>query len=190
VVERFREIDSLSHPLVNRERLRNRHPLHQRSYLDSKLRLADHLLSDHGDRMVMARSVEARYPFLDVDLVDFVRGLPPELKVKGFTEKYAVKQAARGLVPDQIIDRDKFGFRAPGSPMLLQHRVEWVEDLLSSETVRRRGIFNPKVVEKLCKDYSRLGFRLNPHLETDLLMVVLTTNLLFEEFSLAGVADC
>ncbi|HEX3554224.1 MAG TPA: asparagine synthase (glutamine-hydrolyzing) [Thermoanaerobaculia bacterium] len=188
VVERFTEVDCLNHPLVNRERLRNRHPLHQRSYLDSKLRLADHLLSDHGDRMVMASSVEARYPFLDVALVDFVRTLPPAMKVRSFTEKYIIKKMSRGLVPDPIIQRDKFGFRAPGIPLLLQRRTSWVEDLLSSETVRRRGVFNPAVVEKLRKVYSRPDFRLQPHLETDLLMVVLTVHILFEEFALSGVA--
>lgn len=178
------EIDCLEHPLVNKARLAGRHPLHQRSYLDLKLRLADHLLSEHGDRMVMARSVEGRYPFLDLEVVDLVRRIPPALKVKDLTEKYVVRRMAEGILPRQIIEREKFGFRAPGSPWLLQRGFDWVDDLLSCERIRRQGYFDPEVVEQLRAQYSRPGFRLHPHLETDLLMIVLTFNLFLETFEL------
>ncbi len=188
VAERFEQIDCLEHPLVDKSRLRGRHALHQRSYLDFKLRLADHLLSDHGDRMVMARSVEARYPFLDREMVDFARRTPPSLKVKGLTEKYLVKRMAEGWIPRAIIEREKFGFRAPGSPMLLRRRYGWVEDLLSPETVRHYGAFDPGVVSRLVLQYRQEGFELHPHLDTDLLMVVLTFHLLCELFELQGVS--
>ena len=102
--------------LVNTSRLRGRHPLHQRSYLDLKLRLGDHLLGDHGDRMMLMNSVEGRYPFLDQDVVEFVRTLSPDFKLRSGVEKYAVKRAAEPFVPKAIIDREKFGFRAPASP--------------------------------------------------------------------------
>lgn len=188
VAERFEEIDCLGHPLVDRSRLRNRHALHQRSYLDFKLRLADHLLSDHGDRMVMAHSVEARYPFLDIEMVDLARRVPPSLKLKGLTEKYLVKRMAEGRIPSAIVEREKFGFRAPGSPLLLRRGEEWVEDLLAPETVRRHGVFNPDTVSLLRRQYRQDGFELHPHLDTDLLMVVLTLHLLCELFELRGVA--
>ena len=64
--ETLSEFDCLNFQLVNKERLQSRHFIHQRSYLDFKLRLSDHLISDHGDRMSLANSVEARYPFLDL----------------------------------------------------------------------------------------------------------------------------
>lgn len=188
VRERFRQVDCLEHPLVERGRLRNRHPLHQRSYLDFKLRLADHLLSEHGDRMVMAHAVEARYPFLDVELVDVARRMPPDLKIKGFVEKYPVKRMAETVLPRSIIDREKFGFRAPGSALLLQSGCEWAHDLLSPDLIRRQGVFEPGLVESLRRTYSAPGFRLHPHLETDLLLVVLTFNLLCELFSLPALA--
>lgn len=184
VAERFAEFDCTNFPVVNKERLRGRHPLHKRSYLDFKLRLAGHLIADHGDRMTMANSVEARYPFLDINVVEFCRQIPPDLKLNGFTEKYILKKAAEGLVPGQIVNREKFGFVAPGSPALLQRQTEWVNDLLSYERIKRQGYFNPDTVEFLKSKYSGKGFRLNLTLEDDLLIVVLTFGLFQELFRL------
>lgn len=176
--------DALSRPLVNRERLRNRHPLHQRSYLDFKLRLSDHLISDHGDRMALANSVEARYPFLDIDLVEFSRVIPPRLKLNGYTEKYVLRRAAEGLVPPEVLAREKYGFHAPGSPFLLRQNIEWINDLLSYERIRRQGYFNPETVEHLKRQYTREGFRLNLPFESDLLTIVLTFGIFLERFGL------
>src|SRR5882724_576696 len=162
---RMEDFDCMAHPLVDRERLRGRHPLHQRSYLDVKLRLADHLLSEHGDRMVMAHSVEGRYPFLDLGIVDLARRMPPDLKVRDLTAKYVVRRMAEGTIPHQIVAREKFGFLAPGSPLLLQRSVPWVEDLLSTELVRRQGFFDADLVERLKARYAQPGFRLHPHLD-------------------------
>ncbi len=59
----YKEICCLDRPLVNQERLKGISVFHKRSYIDFKLRMSDHLLTDHGDRMALANSVEARYPF-------------------------------------------------------------------------------------------------------------------------------
>lgn len=188
VRERMEDLDCMAHPLVDRGRLRGRHPLHQRSYLDFKLRLADHLLGEHGDRMVMAHSVEGRYPFLDLDIVDLARRMPPNLKVRDLTAKYVVRRMAEGVIPQQIVAREKFGFRAPGSPFLLQRRVPWVEDLLSMERIRHQGFFDADLVERLKACYAQPGFRLHPHLDTDLLLIVLTFNLLLDTFEVPDLA--
>jgi asparagine synthase (glutamine-hydrolysing) len=65
------------------------------------------------DRASMAYGLEARAPFLDIDLVDFVRRIPSDYKLRGGTTKYLLKQAARSLLPDEIIDRKKKGFGVP-----------------------------------------------------------------------------
>jgi len=181
---RFDDFECLNFSLVQKARLRGRHFIHRRSYLDFKLRLSDHLLSEHGDRMALANSVEARYPFLDIDLVEFARTIPPELKLNGFTEKYIIKRVAEDLVPAQIINREKFGFRAPGSPYLLQQNIEWINDLLSYERIKRQGYFNENLIEQLKKQYSRPGVKLHPHLESDLLMIVLTFGIFLDTFSM------
>jgi asparagine synthase (glutamine-hydrolysing) len=184
VAATLHDFESTRLPVVRADRLRGRHPLHQRSYLDFKLRLSEHLLSEHGDRMVLANSVEGRYPFLDPDVVDFAVRMPPRLKLNQLVEKYVVKKAAEGLLPPEVIHREKFGFRAPSTPYLLHQRVEWIEDLLSYEHVRAQGYFNPDAVEKLKARYRRPGFQLNAHLENDLLMIVLTFGILMERFQL------
>ncbi|MCP4146967.1 MAG: asparagine synthase (glutamine-hydrolyzing), partial [bacterium] len=137
------QVDSLNREIVNIDRLQGRDVIHKRSYLDYKLRLVSHLIADHGDRMAYANSVEGRYPFLDKDLVDFVVTIPPTLKLKEFQEKYILKKAAKGVVPNEILDREKFAFHAPGSPYLLQKKIDYIEDLLSYETIKKQGYFNP-----------------------------------------------
>lgn len=137
--------------------------------------------------MVMANSVEGRYPFLDVNVVDFARGIPPDLKLNGFTEKYVIKKMAAGLVPSRIVEREKFGFRAPSSPLLLQEGHEWVLDMLSYDCIRRQGYFNPDVIERLKQRYSQRDFTLNAHTETDYLMVALTFGLFLDLFALPSL---
>jgi len=181
---RLNEFECSNFPVINKDRLRGRHPLHKRSYLDFKLRLGHHLIADHGDRMTMANSIEARYPFLDIDLVEFCTQIPPDLKLNGYTEKYILKKAAGDLIPKQIVEREKFGFVAPGSPALLQQKIDWVYDLLSYERIKRQGYFNPDTVEFLKKQYSQKDFKLALTLDDDLLIVVLTFGLFLELFNL------
>lgn len=185
--ERFHDFDCLRFGLVDKELLKGRHFIHQRSYLDVKLRLSDHLLSEHGDRMALASSVEARYPFLDINLVEFAKTIPPNLKLNRHVEKYILKRLARGMLPEEIINREKFGFRAPGSPYLLKQNIEWINDLLSYERIKKQGYFDPEVVERLKKQYSKDNFALHPHLESDLLMIVLTFGLFLELFELPNL---
>jgi asparagine synthase (glutamine-hydrolysing) len=79
-------------------------------YLDAKLGLVDDMLH-YFDRASMAHSLEVRVPFLDHHLVEFCATIPAEQKLRRFTEsKHVLKLAARGLVPDRIIDKPKIGF--------------------------------------------------------------------------------
>jgi asparagine synthase (glutamine-hydrolysing) len=181
---RLNEFECSNFPVINKDRLRGRHALHKRSYLDFKLRLGHHLIADHGDRMTMANSIEARYPFLDIDLVEFCTQIPPDLKLNGFTEKYILKKAAGNLIPREIVEREKFGFVAPGSPVLLRQNIDWIYDLLSYERIKRQGYFNPDTVEFLKKQYAQKDFKLQLTLDDDLLIVVLTFGLFLELFDL------
>lgn len=184
VTRGFDEFDCLHFGLVNKDKLRDRHYIHQRSYLDFKLRMADHLLSDHGDRMALANSIEARYPFLDLDVVKVAMEIPPELHVKGLVEKYILRMAAANLVPREILEREKYAFLAPGSPYLLRQNVEWINDLLSYDRIKREGYFNADTVAKLKTQYVRKGFTLNLPFESDLLIIVITFGIFLELFNM------
>ncbi|MBF0558172.1 MAG: asparagine synthase (glutamine-hydrolyzing) [Nitrospirae bacterium] len=184
IASRIDEFDSVRGTLVDKSRLSGRHPVHKRSYLDFKLRLPHHLLSDHGDRVSFANSVEARYPFLDIDLMEFAKTIPPAMLVNEGTEKYILKKYAGKLLPEQIVRRQKFAFVAPGSPFLLRQDIEWINDLLSYDKIKSQGYFNPDAVELLKKRYRSGKFELNPNLENDLLLIVLTFGILVELFQI------
>lgn len=171
-----------SQAVINPARIANRHSIHQRSYIDFKLRIADHLLADHGDRVVFANSVEARYPFLDIDLINFVRTIPPHLMIKNGTEKYLLKELAAKTVPQEIINRKKFSFVAPGSPFLLKNKPEWIMDMLSRDTVTRQGVFNPDTIERLVNSAINNDTDVNQTFETDFLMIAITTGIFLREF--------
>jgi len=187
VNELYPEFDCFNHGLINKERLRGRHPVHQRSYLDFKLRLSDHLISDHGDRMTLANSVEGRYPFLDIELVEFSTRIPPDLKLHNYIEKYILKRVAEDLLPREIVKREKFGFHAPGSSYLLQHGIEWINDMVSHDRIKRQGYFNPDVIDRLRAEYTQSGFKLNLPFEDDLLIIVLTFGIFLDTFNLPNL---
>jgi asparagine synthase (glutamine-hydrolysing) len=182
--DKFREFDCLNFELVNPQKLRARHFIHQRSYLDFKLRLSDHLVADHGDRMALANSVEARYPFLDINLVEFAKEIPPNLKLNGLKEKYILKQAAIDFVAPEIINREKFAFHAPGSPHLLKQDIEYIRDLLSFDLIKKQGYFNPVTIENIKKQYLKDDFHLNLPFDMDLLLVPLTFGIFLQEFKM------
>jgi len=178
------EVDSLNQFVINKDRLINIDPVHKRSYIDLKLRLSDHLLGDHGDRMVLANSVEGRYPFLDKNFVDFVKIIPPSLKLKELNEKYILKKMAAGLLPKDIISREKFGFTAPGSPYLLRQNDEYIHEMLSIDNIKRQGYFDPTEIAALKMKYMHPNFKINAPFESDLLMTVLTFNIFLEKFKM------
>jgi len=185
--ELFDEFEFSRHGVVDPERLAGIHPLHQRSYLDVKLRLGDHLVGDHGDRMLLANAVEGRFPFLDVEIADLASRMPPDMKLRGFEEKHILKAVARKYLPKSIVEREKYAFNAPGSPDLLRGGVEWVEQLLSPDTIRRQGYFNPAAVEDLKQVYRHPDFNLAGSSEEDLLMIVLTFGLFLEVFDIPNL---
>lgn len=180
----FSEFDSVTQPLVDLSKLQGRHPVHKRSYIDFKLRLSDHLLADHGDRVAYANSVEARYPFLDIQVIEAVKKIPPQLMLKNSVEKYILKEMARSYVPKDIIEREKFAFVAPGSPYLIRQDIEWVNDLLSYDTIKRQGYFNPDTIERLKQMYRDPNFQINQTFDNDLLMIVLTFSIFLEQFEM------
>jgi asparagine synthase (glutamine-hydrolysing) len=126
----------------------NGHWLSALQYLDLKSYLPLDILTK-VDRMSMTHSIEARVPLLDHKLVEFAATIPPELQLRSGTTKYIFKQAMRGILPDEIIDRPKHGFAIPLGRWFRGQLSAFIRELLLSETSRRRGIFNTAYIEQL-----------------------------------------
>jgi asparagine synthase (glutamine-hydrolysing) len=169
---------------INPARLEGRHPIHQRSYLDIVIRLSGHLLADHGDRMAMANGVEARYPFLDRDVMSLATRIPPALKFDGVREKAVLRKAVEGVVPEPILRRSKFPFTTPGMPDLLRLEVDWIDDLLSPERIRRDGYFAPEAIGVLRDRYRSPDFQLDVSAQEDWLLLVITFGMWLDEFEM------
>ena len=107
-------------------------------YFDQTSWLPDNLL-ERGDRMTMAASVEARVPFLDHRLAEYVSSLPDELRVRGLKTKWILRRAARKLLPARILRRPKVGFRVPVSEWFRGDMRDYLlEHLRSSGSLTRR----------------------------------------------------
>lgn len=161
------------------------HPLHQGQYLESRFLLPGYILSSQGDRMAMAHGIEGRFPFLDHRLVEFAAKLPPEMKLKGLTEKHILREAAKDLLPPAISKRTKQPYRAPDSHAFSgPGALDYVRDALSEEAVAASGLFNAKAVAKLaekCRTRPASGFRDNAAF-----VGILSTELWLRTFTGAG----
>jgi asparagine synthase (glutamine-hydrolysing) len=127
-------------------------PLNRMLYTDTKLWLPDFLLL-RGDKLTMAASLEARVPLLDHKLVEFAATLPPHLKLNQLTHKYLLKQVSRKWLPNEIVDRKKQGFPIPIPVWFRQDARSFVRDILTSDTIRRRGLFDANYVETLLSEH-------------------------------------
>ncbi len=130
-------------------------------YVDAKTFLPDLNLA-YCDKLSSAASVEVRVPFLDNELNSFLERVPPQLKLKGLTGKYVLRQAMSGILPTEILRRRKVAFGAPIRKWLRHDLRIMVDDLLSEEVVRHRGLFDPVAVRKLVTD-DRNGTRDNTY---------------------------
>ena len=174
---------ALAESPVNVERLRGLSTQKRRSYIDSKLRLADHLLGEHGDRMFFSHSVEGRHPFLDMELLDFVRTIPDKYKLNGTNEKYILKKAGKGIVPDEILKRKKFPFQAPGMSAMVKRSARRPA-FLSDELLKKYGVFDADHVREMLEMYSQPDFKLMGAYEIDYLLIVMTVTMLCETYKL------
>lgn len=127
-------------------------PLARAQYLEIATLLSPYLLSSQGDRMAMAHSVEGRFPFLDVRLVEFCNRLPATMKLRGLHEKYLLKKAVLPWLPETIRRRPKRPYRAPIHRSFFNEQTpDYVRDLLQPENLRASGFFKPGMVEQLVR---------------------------------------
>ena len=124
--------------------------LSRAQWLEYTSLLSGYILPSQGDRMLMAHSIEGRFPFLDYNLVDFANNLPPNFKLHGLQEKYILKEAFSDLVPQSILNRPKQPYRSPDAASFFSGAtLPWVEEVTEESYLNKAGIFNPAAVNKL-----------------------------------------
>lgn len=126
------------------------HPIDKALRIDSQIMLVDDPVK-RVDNMTMAWGLEARVPFLDHNVVELAARIAPELKIKG-EGKYILKEAARSILPKEIIDRPKGYFPVPELKYIQGEVLEYVKDVLNSQAALERELFKRPYIEKLLDD--------------------------------------
>ena len=122
-------------------------PVDKALHLDTTVMLVEDPVK-RVDNMTMASGLEARVPFLDHEVVEMAAAIPPELKVS-FGGKFVLKEAARAILPCDVIDRKKGYFPVPELKYLRGRSLEFVKDALNGRAARERGIFRREYVDAL-----------------------------------------
>src|SRR5262249_24396888 len=141
--------------------------------------------------VAMNSSVETRYPLLDDDVIAFCASIAPEYKLRGATDKWLLRQVAARTLPPRIANRPKTMFRASRSEAFLDRgRPPWVDQLLSPESLRKTGWFDPEGVARERAAQARF-LRVTPkRIIMDLsLTCVVATQLWHHIFLGAGLCD-
>jgi asparagine synthase (glutamine-hydrolysing) len=133
-------------------------PLSRGQWLEMVTLLAGYILASQGDRMLMANSVEGRFPFLDPEVVDFANALPARYKLFGLEEKYLLKRVFADIVPEDILRRPKQPYRAPDAASFFADVTpDWFAEVTSRRAVREAGVFRPELVAGLLAKCARTG---------------------------------
>ena len=117
--------------------------------LDLNHRLPELLLM-RTDKMSMATSVETRVPFLDHKLVEFALNIPSNMKIKNGIGKYILKESARGLIPDKIIDRPKMGFCGSADSMMSLEFLNYSKNEIN-KSLWMKETFNIEYINQIIK---------------------------------------
>ena len=123
------------------------HPVDKALRLDTTIMLVDDPVK-RVDNMTMAWSLEARVPFLDHEFVEFAATVPAELKVRG-KGKWLLKEAARKVIPDEVIDRPKGYFPVPALKHIEGPYLDMIRDVLTNDTARDRKLYKRSYIDKL-----------------------------------------
>lgn len=185
--EAFHEQDPLRlflDTLDCQDQLKGRDPVNQSLYLWSKSMLPGYVLSNLGDRMEMAHSIEGRVPFLDHPLVEFVKTLPVSMKIKGVTEKYILREAMRPYVTETVYQRQKHPFLAPPvSGTLHKPMNALLQDTLRSKRFAAVPFYDQANVVALLDTLPHLPPETLPVMDT-IFMEMLSACVLQERFGL------
>ncbi len=145
--------------------------------------LSPYILSAQGDRMLMANSVEGRFPFIDPNVIHLANALPARYKLFGLNEKHLLKLAFKDLIPQPILNRPKKPYRAPDAASFFSGpKLDWFEHLTSETQIQNAGLFNPKAVATLIGKCRRNQGRQMSNSDNMRLVAIASGQLLHQHF--------
>jgi asparagine synthase (glutamine-hydrolysing) len=160
--------------------------LAQDQFIEIQTLLSGYLLSSQGDRMLMAHSVEGRFPFLDDDVIALANSLPPEYKLRVLDEKHVLKRVAKTVVPPEIIARKKQPFRAPNALCFVAADAPaYIAEALSETSIRNANVFDSGAVARLldkCRAQATVAGGDVSNSDNMALIGVISTQLLHQQF--------
>ena len=160
--------------------------MNQALYLWAKTVLPGYILTVLGDRMEMAHSVEGRVPFLDHEVVELLRSMPVGQKIRGMTEKFVLREAARPVLTDTVYRRQKHPFLSPPATLNPNDRLhEMVQDALRGSSVRRVPFLDQAKVVRMLDRVPALQPGEQVAID-QILMILLSACVLGERFALAA----
>src|SRR5262245_41525714 len=163
-----------------------RAPVNQALYLWAKTLLPGYILTVLGDRMEMAHSIEGRVPFLDHEVVELICSMPVEQKIRGMTEKYVLREAARPVLTDTVYQRQKHPFLSPPATLNPKDRLhEMVQDTLRGQGIRYVPFVDQARVVRMLDGLPNLDPGEQVSID-QILMVLLSASVLGERFALAA----
>jgi asparagine synthase (glutamine-hydrolysing) len=156
-----------------KRRLNGRAPVHQALYIWGKTALPDYILTLLGDRMEMAHSIEGRVPFLDHEVCEFLFKTPVNLKIRGLTEKYILREATRDVLTETGYHRQKHPFLSPpdatGAPSKM---TALIQDTLRSEAATSVPFFNAQALRGLADRLDSMAPAERGPIDSDLMMLI------------------
>jgi asparagine synthase (glutamine-hydrolysing) len=141
---------------IDPKMLQGRHPLDRAQYTWVKTMLEGQILNWGGDRVDMANSMESRPAFLDHHLAEAAIRVPPRLRIRGNTEKWVLREAVKGVLPEVLYKREKFAFMAPPAhtdAAKTRGLKQLVARFLNRDAVTRAGLLDPERMETFLQSY-------------------------------------
>jgi asparagine synthase (glutamine-hydrolysing) len=175
--EKMRDIDSFNIVASKFSEANAKNKMDQTLYADFSTYLPDDLMAK-VDIDSMAVALEGRSPFLDHELLELTAKIPFDLKIKGRNnKKYILKEALRGLVPDEVMFRPKMGFGIPIDIWLRGELKNYAYNILLSEKAIKRGIFKKEAVKQLLDTHTQTKISFAYHI-----WALITLELWFQEY--------
>jgi asparagine synthase (glutamine-hydrolysing) len=158
--------------------------LSQDQYLEVVTLLSPYLLSSQGDRMLMANSVEGRFPFLDRQVIALAESLPSSYKLHVLDEKHVLKRAAAGMVPPAILERPKQPYRAPDALAFADPSSrDWIDQVTCASALGDAGVFRVEAAQQLvAKCRQRAGVGQLSNADNMAMVGLVSTQLVHDQF--------